>query len=1023
MILLLDRQKEIIVAELNNDGSGACPYYDDLDEEKLNDAYRTYTFTVPANHPDSKYVKKNAGVAIPDPEGDFFEYFVQDTEYVYSSGQRFIRATCMSGHLELLGFLVRPFKLTATTLEDALNYFLQETRWSIGIVEWSGVKDFATADYLTAIEAIHLLRDEFKAELRFRISFTGPKITKRLVDFLQKRGTNHGKVAEVTKDVMEITEKDSIEPYTALVGVGKAGTDGKPLTFASVSASDKPLGQDWIGDEEARIKFGINGQHKTGLWVYPGDETITAAELLAKTRLKLAEVVKPIYSYEAKIVNLSRILGLEHESLRIGDSFYIKDFTKDPFLLLEVRILEFKRSQSDPSKDECVLGEYRKLPTSIDKRFFEMQIKMLKSETVQGAQEKANAAQVAAVSAAALDAEEKAATAKSEAISYTDNKLNDYVTASTYNIDISEIQDQIDGNITSWFYDHVPTLSNEPANLWATVEEKNNHLGDLFYNNITGYAYRFMVNDAVYSWTQIKDTDVTKALADAAAAQDAADSKRRVFVVQPVAPYDVGDLWANGQTIYRAITSKAEGTSFSSADWTKIGDVTSQNTALDTTNVNGTSAAAVATGAAAGKTANDKIVAEVGSGTLETTTGAQAKATAARTAAENFAKNASNIASGIIDVSAVALQTAANGARIRWDGVNGLVQYDAAGNTVMQLGLNGSAKFAGDISGSTGTFTGKISTSGTFGSVEIENDYIESRDTAGTEITEISSGKVFAYKENSTYRYDGTYYSEMLIYQKTKKSSGKIPEYASVSPGQMTMTQRNEDTGKLLRSAAYRPDFANLDYYPTAGSFIQNAGTMEPWGYRSIEYDPAVNGKYKFWSNYEARMMETKEYNAAGTAVDYEVQVDPRGISLIRTGVTNRIVTDADGNLFFNITSGKKADFSGSEIKTTGKLSAGSADITGALTIAQTARITGLETGKVGTSAVDQNIATTAPLHGYAVNFKNVKAVPPSSVSITPTSQNNLNVDVIDIDEYGFWFYIKGAAGTAFRYWRGLYTA
>ncbi|WLR54281.1 hypothetical protein LC048_17795 [Mesobacillus subterraneus] len=52
-------------------------------------------------------------------------------------------------------------------------------------------------------------------------------------------------------------------------------------------------------------------------------------------------------------------------------------------------------------------------------------------------------------------------------------------------------------------------------------------------------------------------------------------------------PYDIGDLWANGQTVYRCKVAKASGGSYAAGDWEKIGDVTNQNTSKDTSNVNG----------------------------------------------------------------------------------------------------------------------------------------------------------------------------------------------------------------------------------------------------------------------------------------------------------------------------------------------------------------------------------------------------------------------------------------------------
>jgi hypothetical protein len=138
-----------------------------------------------------------------------------------------------------------------------------------------------------------------------------------------------------------------------------------------------------------------------------------------------------------------------------------------------------------------------------------------------------------------------------------------------FNNDISNLQTQIDGSITTWFYQVAPTNSNEPAINWTTTDLKNVHLGDLYYDTITGYCYRYQVQNNTYSWQRITDTDVTKALSDAQAAQDTADQKRRVFYTQPTPPYDSGDLWVQGSggDILRCQNVKASGQSYSTSDW------------------------------------------------------------------------------------------------------------------------------------------------------------------------------------------------------------------------------------------------------------------------------------------------------------------------------------------------------------------------------------------------------------------------------------------------------------------------
>lgn len=159
-----------------------------------------------------------------------------------------------------------------------------------------------------------------------------------------------------------------------------------------------------------------------------------------------------------------------------------------------------------------------------------------------------------------------------------ENELTDFVKATTKNLE--KIQNQVDGNITTWFSSNIPTLENYPANEWATEEEKNNHLGDLYYDRDTGYAYRFTLENAVYSWLKITDNDVTEALALANSAKDTADKKRQVFVEQPITPYDVGDLWIKNEELYRCQTTKSGDEVFEENDWiiaTKYTDDTVAN--------------------------------------------------------------------------------------------------------------------------------------------------------------------------------------------------------------------------------------------------------------------------------------------------------------------------------------------------------------------------------------------------------------------------------------------------------------
>lgn len=78
---------------------------------------------------------------------------------------------------------------------------------------------------------------------------------------------------------------------------------------------------------------------------------------------------------------------------------------------------------------------------------------------------------------------------------------------------VNNLQGQIDGNIQTWTGTPTPSLDNYPANEWETDEEKDRHVGDVYYDE-NNHAYRFRNDGSGYEWQQLKDTDVTKALQD-----------------------------------------------------------------------------------------------------------------------------------------------------------------------------------------------------------------------------------------------------------------------------------------------------------------------------------------------------------------------------------------------------------------------------------------------------------------------------------------------------------------------------
>ena len=255
---------------------------------------------------------------------------------------------------------------------------------------------------------------------------------------------------------------------------------------------------------------------------------------------------------------------------------------------------------------------------------------------------------------AAQTAQSTADAAKKSAESNASDLAN---AVSKFNGDISGLKDQIDGAIQTWFYDGIPNALTEPEVNWTTDKDRQTHLGDLYYDNQTGFCYRYMNQNGVYSWGRIQDTEVTKALSDAAAAQNTANAKKRIFVTTPKPPYDIGDLWVQGSTgdILRCQTPKIDSQAYAASDWVKASKYT-DDTAV--TNLSNTVERTYATKSTVNQL-SDRI-----EHTVSSVEEVRTDASAANTAAANAKKAADNAASAAATAqsTASAAQTKATAA-------------------------------------------------------------------------------------------------------------------------------------------------------------------------------------------------------------------------------------------------------------------------------------------------------------------------------------------------------------------------
>lgn len=310
------------------------------------------------------------------------------------------------------------------------------------------------------------------------------------------------------------------------------------------------------------VVYSLNGVNRYGYieYQYSNTDCTLPKTLLTAACKALNSLISPVTTIDISAVDLALYMD-NYDHLEVGQAVRIRSkfHNVDEYLMVESIELDLL----DPSNTSYTLGgEYDTLTGQQNKYLKNLNSNINKSlDTVASLSD-----DVKETSKTAESAIEQANAAKNTA-EETKGSLASAIVK--YDQSIFDLQKQVDGAIETWFYGHDPGNDVEPAKDWTTDTDKNKHLGDLYYNTSTGYCYRWQNQNGVYSWSRIADTDVTKALEAAKNAQDTADHKRTIFVDTPTPPYEIGDLWVQGESgdILRCATAKAKDGAYEASDW------------------------------------------------------------------------------------------------------------------------------------------------------------------------------------------------------------------------------------------------------------------------------------------------------------------------------------------------------------------------------------------------------------------------------------------------------------------------
>ncbi|MDL2319077.1 phage tail protein [Eubacteriales bacterium OttesenSCG-928-A19] len=305
-------------------------------------------------------------------ELDVLEWTEPDSTCTFSATDLAVR--------ELMDIVIQDVRPTAKQAGAAFTHFMSGTAWKLGSAVTTGQHSFRIY-YESAWSALQKLRSRYSVEFVAYYEFDRNRITGRRVDLLSRLGAQRGRVFDLDRDLSRIElQEETKNIKTALYGRGKGveienesgeGTDvayGRRLNFADIEwkkangdPCDKPLGQEWIGDDDALAVWGRDGAHRFDVAIF---EDITDPDvLMLATWERLQQVKTPIVTISASVLDMEALWGYAHDAVRLGD---------DAILRLEkwgadiaARVVELERDYIHPEQTKLVIGDSRLSSSSL----------------------------------------------------------------------------------------------------------------------------------------------------------------------------------------------------------------------------------------------------------------------------------------------------------------------------------------------------------------------------------------------------------------------------------------------------------------------------------------------------------------------------------------------------------------------------------------------------------------------------------------------------------------------------------
>jgi phage minor structural protein len=244
---------------------------------------------------------------------------------------------------------------TATTLTNSSCH--DSFTWLLGFTDWelvdNGVSGPMTTEEIslgsTAQAVAQQMTTDYSVEIRAYVELYNGKVSKKCFELSNQLGEITHKRITYSKNATGITRTGADNTLFTKLHVygGTPSNSDTPNSIASVNN-----GCDYLIDDTANDKYNEGNAYLEG-WVQ-NEAIVNTSGLLYWGKEQLAYYNHPKYNYTINVAQLDW-------NPNLGDTIDIVDYSMEPVLTVSARVLQKVESESDPTLNQIVLGEFVEL--------------------------------------------------------------------------------------------------------------------------------------------------------------------------------------------------------------------------------------------------------------------------------------------------------------------------------------------------------------------------------------------------------------------------------------------------------------------------------------------------------------------------------------------------------------------------------------------------------------------------------------------------------------------------------------